>query len=65
MQQLLCGIENCTTEDDTLETPVPNSTILRAIAPEKQALTTGELVDLVNYDQLVEDSESDKKEEKP
>lgn len=46
--------------DDNLDLPVGNSQILRAILPQKAALNRGEIVDLVNYDQLeVESSDSE------
>ncbi|XP_066991225.1 uncharacterized protein [Anabrus simplex] len=42
-------------EDFELDTPVANShALLRHIAPEKQALTLGELVELLKADQLSE-----------
>lgn len=39
----------------SLDEPVPNSQLLRAIAPQRQALNQGELVDLVRHDQLKDD----------
>lgn len=40
-----------------LDTPIENSTILRTILPQRQALTQGELVELVHYDQLIEEND--------
>lgn len=56
--QLLNGITEFDLEQSELEEPVNSSTILRTIAPERQALTQGELVELVKYDQLEEEPES-------
>ncbi|KAF2897342.1 hypothetical protein ILUMI_08837 [Ignelater luminosus] len=53
MQQLLSGVSSCAVEDDTLDTPCKDSAILRTLAPEKQALTQGERVPLVEYNELV------------
>lgn len=39
-------------ENLRLEEPIEESAILRAVAPHKQALTHGETVELVQYDQL-------------
>lgn len=43
-----------------LEQTIEESTILRAIAPHKQALTHGETVELVRYDQLDEEKRDEK-----
>lgn len=56
--QLLNGITEFDLEQSELEEPVNSSTILRTIAPERQALTQGELVELVKYDQLEEEPAS-------
>lgn len=63
MQQLL--FSQCEVDDETIDlnTPIDNSTILRAIAPQKQALTQGELVELVKYDQLIEEKEEEESRE--
>ncbi|KAL1497654.1 hypothetical protein ABEB36_008576 [Hypothenemus hampei] len=56
MRQLL-------TEDSTpialssLETPIPDSPILRSILPQKQAIHEGELVEFIKYDQLSTEKE--------
>lgn len=47
----------------TLDIPIENSTILRTLLPQRQALTQGELVELVKYDQLVDENISDSSEE--
>lgn len=52
-------------EELDLNTPVENSSILRTIAPHRQALTQGELVELVKYDQLVDEEAEDAKAEDP
>lgn len=60
MQQLLSGVSSCAVEDDTLDVPCKDSAILRTLAPEKQALTQGERVPLVEYNELVnEEAEVD------
>ncbi|GLV34556.1 uncharacterized protein CBL_09036 [Carabus blaptoides fortunei] len=46
MQQLLAGTD-FDQDNSELEAPVNASAILRAIAPERQALTSGEIVELV------------------
>lgn len=53
MSQLLNGDVNC--EQDNLDTPVTSSSFLRAVAPERQALTTGEVAGLLKYDRLGEE----------
>ncbi|KAF5270712.1 hypothetical protein FQA39_LY01450 [Lamprigera yunnana] len=63
MQQLLSADYNTVVGEQSFDTPVENSTILRTIAPEKQALTEGERVTLIEYDQLV-DNETDLTPEK-
>lgn len=52
MRQLLQ--ENYIYEEEILqfEEPIEDSPILRAVAPHRQALTHGETVELVRYDQL-------------
>lgn len=58
MQQLINGFSNCD-NDDSLDTPLSSSSLLRAVAPEKQALTTGEVVELIKYDSLDPEDDSD------
>lgn len=57
MRQLLCCEESIYKQEETLqfEVPIEDSPILRAVAPHKQALTYGETVDLLRYDQLATD----------
>lgn len=53
MQRLLCTTEEfCLEEDLEYEKPVSESQILRTIAPQKQAIKQGEILELVKYDQL-------------
>ncbi|KAJ8916870.1 hypothetical protein NQ315_005877 [Exocentrus adspersus] len=54
MQQLLAGAVQVE-EAIELEETIPNSSILRTIAPQKQALTQGEIVEFIKYDQLKDD----------
>lgn len=56
MQQLLEG-DIQVEETAALDTLLPNSVFLRTVFPHKQALTQGEAVDLVKYDQLLSDSD--------
>lgn len=56
MQELLSDVLRIN-EDSDLDIPVENSAILRTLAPQKQALTQGELVELVKYDQLVNEDD--------
>lgn len=56
--QALINSDNISDEIIDLDTPVENSTILRTILPQRQALTQGELVELVHYDQLIEESDN-------
>ncbi|KAG5891517.1 hypothetical protein JTB14_014441 [Gonioctena quinquepunctata] len=65
MQQLLSGIDKADEEILNLDEPVPNSQILRTIAPHKQALSQGEIVELVKYDQLKEEENDLKVKEDP
>mgnify|MGYP005983910361 FL=1 len=58
MQNLLNG-ETHFEENNDLDTPVGNSQLIRTILPQKQALNKGEVVELINYDQL-ETSDSEK-----
>ena len=58
MQNLLDG-EPHFEENNDLDTPVGNSQLIRTILPQKQALNKGEVVELINYDQL-ETSDSEK-----
>ncbi|KAJ8946790.1 hypothetical protein NQ314_008773 [Rhamnusium bicolor] len=58
MQQLLNSAIHLDEEIIELEESIPHSQILRTIAPQKQALNQGEIVELVKYDQL-KDDESD------
>lgn len=46
-------------EYDSLDTPLTSSSLLRAVAPEKQALTAGEVAELVKYDRLSIEDDSD------
>lgn len=55
MQQLLSTAVHVEDEILELEEPISNSQILRTIAPQKQALSQGEIVELVKYDQLKDD----------
>ncbi|KAB0793088.1 hypothetical protein PPYR_12708 [Photinus pyralis] len=57
-QLLLTNSESDT--DISLDTPIEPSPILRTIAPSKQALTEGELVTLIQYDQLVNGEQQSK-----
>lgn len=45
------------TDDENLDTAINSSAFLRAVAPERQALTTGEIVELVKYDRLNNDED--------
>lgn len=56
MSQLLN--HNYVQEFDNLDTPISSSSLLRTVAPEKQALTTGELAELIKFDRL-NDEDSD------
>lgn len=56
--QALLNSDNISDEIIDLDTPVENSTILRTILPQRQALTQGELVELVQYDQLIEEGDN-------
>lgn len=58
MQQLLQGTD-FDQDNSELEAPVNASAILRAIAPERQALTSGEIVELVKYDLLNPEEDGD------
>lgn len=53
--QALLNSDNLNDELLDFDTPVENSAILRTILPQRQALTQGELVELVQYDQLIEE----------
>ncbi|XP_022917041.1 coiled-coil domain-containing protein 32 [Onthophagus taurus] len=55
MNQLLNNTQYSEDVDLELDEPIESSTVLRAITPQKQALTQGEIVELVKYDQLKED----------
>ncbi|KAK5641716.1 hypothetical protein RI129_010263 [Pyrocoelia pectoralis] len=59
MRQLLIADSNPET-DLELDTPIEPSPILRTIAPSKQALTEGELVTLIQYDQLINSEQQSK-----
>ncbi|CAH0564165.1 unnamed protein product [Brassicogethes aeneus] len=52
MQQLMLADPFYEDENIELDTPVPNSHIIRTLQPQKQALNQGEIVELVKYDQL-------------
>lgn len=52
------GIDRVDEEVLDLDEPIPSSQILRAIAPQKQALNQGEVIEFVKYDQLDNDSDS-------
>lgn len=58
MHQLMNTIAEFDIQQSIFEEPIDSSPILRTIAPEKQALTQGELLELVNYDQLEEKPDS-------
>ncbi|KAK4874092.1 hypothetical protein RN001_013452 [Aquatica leii] len=62
MQQLLKN-DYDSNVNDSLDTPIEHSTLLRTLAPERQALTQGERVTLIQYDQLI-DNENDSKSER-
>lgn len=55
MQQLLTSAVHVEEEIIEFDEPISNSQILRTIAPQKQALYQGEIVELVKYDQLKND----------
>lgn len=55
--QALLNSDNLSEEIINLDTPVENSAILRTILPQRQALTQGELFELVQYDQLINESD--------
>lgn len=55
MQQLLTSAVHIDEEIIELDEPISNSQILRTIAPQKQAINQGEIVELVKYDQLKND----------
>ncbi|XP_074032000.1 uncharacterized protein isoform X2 [Leptinotarsa decemlineata] len=57
MQQLLSGPEEIDEEILNLDEPVSSSQILRTIAPQKQALNHGEIVELVKHDQLKKEND--------
>lgn len=46
-------------EYDNLDTPINSSSLLRTVAPDRQALTTGEIAELIKYDRLNIDDDSD------
>lgn len=52
MRQLLQG-EIQLEEDTALETPLTNSALLRTVFPHRQGLTQAEVVELLKYDELV------------
>lgn len=52
MRQLLCETSVYEEEIVKLEEPIEDNPLLRALAPQKQALTQGETVRLVQHDQL-------------
>lgn len=54
MRHLLCTETVYVDEDLKLDEPIEDSPILRTVAPHRQALTHGETVELVRYDQLAE-----------
>lgn len=54
MQNLLNG-ETQFEENTELDTPVANSQLIRTILPQKQALNKGEIVELINYEELEND----------
>ncbi|XP_056634228.1 uncharacterized protein LOC130443540 isoform X1 [Diorhabda sublineata] len=64
MQELLNGVNGNGVKhvDDhilELNEPISNSQVLRAIAPQRQAINQGEVVEFIKYDQLeYEDSDS-------
>lgn len=59
MRQLLC--EESIYEEETLRfaEPIEDSPILRTVAPHRQALTHGETVKLVRYDQLATEKQQE------
>lgn len=63
MQQLLLADAHYDSEETLeLDAPVTTSHIVRALYPERQAISQGEVVELVKYDQLTnddDDSEND------
>lgn len=53
IQLLTGGTSTASSEDHILDTPVsPQNSVARRIAPERQALTYGEIVELLKADQL-------------
>lgn len=52
MRTLLQGDRYFDENLDVFETPVSQSAILRAIAPDRQALTSGEVIELVKHEIL-------------
>lgn len=69
MRQLLTGSENFNCDDNLLlDEPInqetPTQQIIRSIYPERQALTTGELVNIINHDYLEKDLEEQNTNEK-
>ncbi|CAH2013512.1 unnamed protein product [Acanthoscelides obtectus] len=62
MQQLLKTSTELDDEILTLEEPIENLQILRTVTPQ-QALTQGELVELIKYDQLKYEDCGDKLDE--
>ncbi|GJQ80116.1 hypothetical protein Trydic_g19397 [Trypoxylus dichotomus] len=63
LNQLLNGPECARSDDLSLDEPVESTAIMRTIMPQKQALTQGEIVELLKYDRL-ESSDTDSPEEK-
>ncbi|XP_018327971.2 uncharacterized protein LOC108738863 [Agrilus planipennis] len=58
MRELLCDMTNCPIEieEDFLKEELQTYSILRTIAPEKQALSKGEIVEFIKYDQLINET---------
>lgn len=63
LNQLLNGPEYIHSDDLVLDEPVESTAIMRTILPQKQALTQGEIVELLKYERL-ENSDIDSPEEK-
>ncbi|KRT83773.1 hypothetical protein AMK59_3564 [Oryctes borbonicus] len=63
LNQLLSEPEYDCSRDLSLDEPIESTTIMRTIMPQKQALTQGEIVELLKYDRL-ENPETDSPEEK-
>lgn len=63
LNELLNRSEYIHSDDLVLDEPVESTAIMRTILPQKQALTQGEIVELLKYERL-ENSDADSPQEK-